>query len=145
MIVARHRPLLVLEDSDEDFDTLQEARRNAGLPNEIQRATTGEECLELLRRSEVRPAMVLLDLNTPGLDGRETLQAIKQDPALRTLPVVVLTTSANPRDLAFCYGSGVNAYHIKPVRYPEHLQVARTVLGYWLGSVTLPERERLMP
>jgi CheY-like chemotaxis protein len=142
MTEACHRPLLVLEDSDDDFDTLEEARRAAGLRNEVRRAITGEACLELLRDGSVWPAVVLLDLNTPGLDGRATLQEIKQDPALRSLPVVVFTTSSNPRDLAFCYGAGANAYHVKPVRYPEHLQVVRALLGYWLGPVTLPGRER---
>ena len=112
MTEACHRPLLVLEDSDDDFDTLEEARRAAGLRNEVRRAITGEACLELLRDGSVWPAVVLLDLNTPGLDGRATLQEIKQDPALRSLPVVVFTTSSNPRDLAFCYGAGANAYHV---------------------------------
>lgn len=139
---ARHRALIVLEDSDEDFETLREATQSAGLHNEVHRATTGEGCLALVRAAAVRPAMVLLDLNTPGMDGRGALRELKEDPVLRELPVVVLTTSANPRDLEFCYRAGANAYHIKPVRYPEHLQVLLSLLGYWLGSVVLPCSEQ---
>lgn len=139
MAEARRCVVYVLEDSDEDFDTVLEATRAAGLANVIRRSTTGEGCLAQLRASRVRPAIVLLDLNTRGLDGRETLRDIKQDPALRDLPVVVLTTSANPRDLAFCYDAGANAYHVKPVRYPEHLALLLTLFGYWISTVALPD------
>lgn len=83
---ARCRPLIVLEDSDEDFDTLREATQSAGLRNQIHRAHTGESCLALVRASAVPPAVVLLDLNTPGMDGRGALRELKEDPALRVLP-----------------------------------------------------------
>lgn len=141
---ARGRPLIVLEDSDEDFDTLREAAQMLGRHNQIHRAATGEDCLALLRTAAPQPAMVLLDLNTPGMDGRGALREIKEDPALRELPVVILTTSSNPRDVAFCYGAGANAYHVKPTRYPEHLQVLQSLLGYWLSSVVLPYREHTL-
>lgn len=138
------RPVLVVEDSDEDFDTLCEAAERFGLSYPLRRATTGDDCLTLLRGEEtapMRPALVLMDLNTAGTDGREALAAIKADPVLRDVPVVVVTTSANPKDLAFCYRAGANAYHVKPVRYGDHLQVLLDVLGYWLGRVALPEGE----
>ena len=64
---------------------------------------------------------------------------------LRHLPVVVLTTSANPRDLAFCYHAGANAYHVKPIRYADHIQVLLDVFTYWLGTVALPDQERGRP
>ena len=105
-----YRPIvLVCEDCDEDFDTLKDAVRTAGVAADLRRATTGDACLTLLRGNggePVHPAVVLLDLNTPGTDGREALKEIKENAALRHLPVVVLTTSANPRDLAFCYHAG---------------------------------------
>ena len=135
------RPVLVLEDSDEDFDTVEEAARASGLTIPLRRATTGDACLSLLRgrgKEALRPSVVLLDLNTPGMDGREALVAIRADPALRQLPVVVLSTSANPRDLAHCYAFGANAYHLKPVRHTEHLQLLREVFSYWLTTVVLP-------
>jgi len=110
--------------------------------NEICRATSGEECLQLLRASahnpKTLPVLVLLDLNTPRDDGRDVLREIKLDERLRALPLVVLSTSANPRDLAFCYASGANAYHVKPVNHLLHLQVLEQIFGYWLTSVVFP-------
>ena len=132
-------PIIIVEDSDEDFDTVVEAVRKAGIVAEVRRATTGGGCLDLLRgESAVRPALVLMDLNTPGTDGREALAAIKGDDVLKLFPVVVFSTSADPRDVVYCYGAGANAYHVKPVRYPDHLQLVIDILTYWLGRVVLP-------
>lgn len=137
--------ILVLEDSDEDFDTVLEALKRAGRSHEVRRATTGDGCLKLLRGQggePLWPGVVLLDLNTPGLDGRDALREIKSDPRLKALPVVVLTTSSSPRDLQLCYESGANAYHVKPVRYVEHLSTLEHLFAYWLGRVALPEAAR---
>lgn len=132
-------PIIIVEDSDEDFDTVVQAVRKAGIMADVRRAKTGGECLELLRSATaLRPAVVLMDLNTPGTDGREALVAIKGDDALELFPVVVFSTSDDPRDLAFCYAAGANAYHVKPVRYPDHLQLIIDLLMYWLERVTLP-------
>lgn len=138
----RTRSILVLEDSDEDFATVQDAARLAGLPHPIVRASSGGECLRLLHaelqgRTAV-PLLALLDLNTPGDDGREALRQIRRDAALQTLPLVVLSASANPRDLQFCYAHGANAYHVKPVEHALHLRLLQQIFAYWLGSVTLP-------
>ncbi|MBC8012305.1 MAG: response regulator [Burkholderiales bacterium] len=134
--------LLVVEDSDEDFATVLEAASAAGLRNEIRRATSGDECLRLLgdnkRLRRANPILVLLDLNTPGRDGRDALCSIRQDERLRALPLVVLTTSSNPLDVESCYAAGANAYHTKPVSYPAHLQTLREIFSYWLTSVALP-------
>ena len=137
---TRLPPIIIVEDSDEDFDTVVQAVRKAGIEAEVCRASTGGECLELLRgAAALRPAVVLMDLNTPGTDGREALSVIKGDEALRACPVVVFSTSADPRDLAFCYTTGANAYHVKPVRYPDHLHLVIDVLNYWLARVALPD------
>jgi len=125
--------LVIVEDSDEDFDTLQEAVKRVGLPVEVFRAATGGDGLTVLR--------ALMDLNTPGTDGREALAAIKGDPALKSVPVVVLSTSANPKDIVFCYSAGANAYHVKPVRHPDHLTVLVDLLTYWLSRAVLPAGE----
>ena len=138
----RLRPILVVEDSDEDFATVLDAAKRVGVTNEIIQATSGEACLHLLRTAtenkKTVPALILLDLNTPRDDGRDALREIKQDERLRALPLVVLSTSANPRDLAFCYASGANAYHVKPVNHLLHLQVLEQIFGYWLTSVVFP-------
>ncbi len=138
----RERCILVLEDSDEDFETVRDAARRSGLPHTIMRATSGDECMHLLRVPEQSrkaiPLLVILDLNTPNDDGRDVLRDIRADTQLKTLPVVVLSGSDNPRDLQFCYGNGANAYHVKPVNHALHLQVLQEIFHYWLGSVKLP-------
>lgn len=146
MTTGKLPPVVIVEDSDEDFDTVVQAVRRAGIPAEVCRAATGGDCLDLLRgASAVRPALVLMDLNTPGTDGREALEAIKADPALKSYPVVVFSTSANPKDVAFCYRAGANAYQVKPVRYPDHLQAVVDLLTYWLARVLLPEAGGVQP
>lgn len=129
--------------SNEDVDTLEVAARMSGLTQRLYRVMSGDACLELLQGSgapPLRPSVLLLDLNTPGMGGREALVAIRAEPALRELPVVVLSTSSNPNDLAHGYGHGVNAYHLKPFRYDDHLQLLRDIFTYWLRRVELPER-----
>ena len=135
--------LVVVEDSDEDFDTLVEAARGAGITQTIHRVDTGGDCLALLRRHLVDalapwpalPALILMDLNSHGIDGREALVTIKSEPRLKDIPVVVLTTSANPKDVAFCYQAGANAYHVKPVRYDQYRLLLSGLLQYWLNAV----------
>lgn len=146
MSITSQPSIIVVEDSDEDYDTLQEAAKQASLSILFHRAVTGDECLDLLRSPALpRPAIVLMDLNTSGTDGRETLAIIKRDTALRDVPVIVLTTSNNPRELQFCYAAGANAYHVKPVRYSEHLALLVVVFSYWLKNVILPDSKRQAP
>ena len=135
--------LVVVEDSDEDFDTLVEAAREAGITQTIHRVDTGGDCLALLRGQRndalapwpALPALILMDLNSHGVDGREALAMIKSEPHLKNIPVVVLTTSANPKDVAFCYQAGANAYHVKPVRYDQYRLLLNGLLQYWLNAV----------
>ena len=133
--------VLLVEDSDEDFDTVQMALKASGLRCAIRRAVNGNGCLDLSRgsgRMLPRPVVVLPDLNPSGMVGRDALGLNKGDPDLRDLPVVVLTTSSNPKDRGFCYHAGVNAFHGKPLCHEEHLDLLRRVLAYWLGFVVLP-------
>lgn len=135
-------PVVIVEDSDEDFDTLVEAALRAGVTQTVHRAATGGECLLLLRGEAgvclpTLPALIVMDLNSHGVDGREALLAIKTDLILREIPVVVLTTSNNPKDVAFCYQAGANAYHVKPVRHDQYLLLLGSLLHYWLNSVTM--------
>lgn len=142
-----HDSLLVVEDCDEDFETIQEALLKFDPTPQVFRAFNGEQCLALLRGENappLTPALVLLDLNLPGRDGRDALQEIKTDAALRVLPVVVFTTSSNPRDLMHCFEAGANAYHIKPLGYTDYLKALHDVLFYWLRCVALPEKKGLI-
>jgi CheY-like chemotaxis protein len=133
--------ILVVEDSDEDFDTVQMALKASSLHYVIWRAGNGQACMDLLRghgRVLPRPALVLLDLELPGMDGRDTLSLIKGDSTLRDVPVVVLTTPSNRVDVGCCYQAGANGFHVKPLRHDKHLALLRDVLTYWLGDVLLP-------
>lgn len=131
--------VLVVEDVDEDFDTVEEAARRSGLSFGLVRATSGDRCLDLLqRRGERTPWLLMLDLNTPGMDGRDALAALRGDARLQGLPIVVLSTSHNPTDVALCYARGANAYHVKPVQYPQHLQVLQDIFEYWLTKAVVP-------
>ena len=135
--------LVVVEDSDEDFDTLVEAAREAGITQTVRRMDSGGDCLAQLRGHcldaltpwPTLPALILMDLNSHGIDGREALVAIKSEPRLKDIPVVVLTTSTNPKDVAFCYQAGANAYHVKPVRYDQYRLLLSGLLQYWLNAV----------
>ena len=134
--------ILVVEDNDEDFETVAEAARRGGVAHPLQRAFSGDDGLRILQacvqaRSPL-PALVLLDLNTPADDGREALSYIKQDPRLRTIPTVILSTSTNPRDIDFCYANHANAYHAKPVNHTAHLKIVQDILNYWLASALPP-------
>jgi CheY-like chemotaxis protein len=82
--------------------------------------------------------VALLDLSVPGLDGRELLAEIKADPAWHDVPVVILSSSSDPRDLAMCYSAGADGYYIKPVQYQDHMQLLRTILERWLHHAGLP-------
>ncbi len=136
-ITLNTRHIVLVEDSADDHDTVREALQQFSLPTRLSRVSNGDACMALLQRADVqRPALVLMDLNTASTDGREALRLIKTDPLLQTIPVVVVTASANPRDVDFCYRCGANAYHVKPVRYPEHLQMLAGLLQYWLADVT---------
>jgi CheY-like chemotaxis protein len=142
MIEPRQGHVLVVEDSDEDFDTVLDASRLANVINEIRRATSGDECLQHLADLESKrlqlPILVLLDLNTPKGDGRDALRGIMRNEQLRSMPLVVISASANSRDVSFCYDHGANAYHLKPVSHPEHLQILKNIFSYWLTCVILP-------
>ena len=133
--------ILVVEDNDEDFATVVEAARRAGITGRLHRATCGDECLRILQESvqnhDMLPALVLLDLNTPGEDGRDALKLIKSCNQLRAIPTVVLSTSSNPRDVNYCYANHANAYHTKPVSYAAHMKTLNDIFSYWLGCALL--------
>ena len=140
---ATKSPILVVEDSDEDFDTLLQMLSKSGISSKVYRALNGDDCLTQLRDHSgpigVHPAFILMDLNCHGTDGREALREIKSDPGLKMIPVVILTTSSNPRDLNSCYELGANAYHIKPIQSPDHIRLLEEIFRYWIMHVWVPK------
>jgi CheY-like chemotaxis protein len=110
-------------------------------------ARNGDEALALLRRQEAfdakpGPDLILLDLNLPGTDGRQLLADIKGRPELKTIPVIVLTTSADERDVRDCYQLDANAYVVKPVDFDQFLSTMRSIEEFWLGRASLPRADR---
>ena len=140
------RTILMVEDSRVDFKTAQRAFAEAGLVNPLHHVRDGDEALDYLYRRAAfeeadaapRPQLILLDLNLPGTDGREVLEVIKNDDHLRTIPVVVLTTSEDPRDVARCYEAGANSYIQKPVDIEGFFRAVARLQEYWFDLSILP-------
>jgi CheY-like chemotaxis protein len=139
-------PILLVEDSPEDYETTVRGLRKAGFTNQVYRCEDGEDALDFLYQRGAyaapgrakRPGVILLDLNLPGTDGRDVLAEIKRDPKLRTIPVVVLTTSRHERDIQTCYDAGANSYIQKPVRLEEFMRAIESLKAYWFEVVILP-------
>lgn len=141
--------LLVIEDSDEDFEAFGRMLRYSSIVNPIYRCTDGDDALDFLYRTgeyidanTPRPAIILLDLNLPGTDGREVLEQIKQDDDLKIIPVVVFTTSSNPKDVEVCYRYGVNGYIVKPININKLMRTVQIFIEYWFEAVLLPDVAR---
>jgi CheY-like chemotaxis protein len=135
--------ILLVEDSPGDVRLTQEALREGKVRNHLHVAEDGVEALAFLRREgkyvdAVRPDLILLDLNLPKKDGREVLAEIKEDPDLKCIPVVVLTTSKDEADIARTYALHANCYITKPVDLDQFLQVVQTIEDFWLTVVRLP-------
>lgn len=135
--------ILLVEDSPGDVNLTREALAGARVANELAVVSDGEAALRYLRRQGEFPDapsadLVLLDLNLPKKDGREVLHEIKSDPALKRLPVVVLTTSAEEVDVLRAYELHANAYVTKPVAFGEFLHALQQLEGFWLQVVRLP-------
>ncbi|HEY9421242.1 MAG TPA: response regulator [Thermoanaerobaculia bacterium] len=142
-----NQPILLVEDSPEDFETTQRAFRKSGLRNPIFRCADGDEALDyLFHRGKYadagkapRPGVILLDLNLPGTDGREVLTEVKADPVLRHIPVIVLTTSSDQRDVDACYRAGASSYIQKPVDLDGFMRAIERLNDYWFEVVILPK------
>lgn len=145
---VRQTPLLlIVEDSNEDFEALQRFLRRSPMAIPIQRCVNGEQALAFLyrtgsyvdRESAPRPGLIVLDLNLPGTDGREVLRRLKQDDSLKTIPIVVFTTSNNPKDIEDCYQYGVNSYIVKPINFAQLKRDIQTLVDYWFEVTILPD------
>lgn len=145
MSSASLKPVLVVEDSAEDFTALGRAFRKHALQNPVLRCVDGDQALEYLQGygrhaswPAVLPAIILLDLNMPGTDGRQVLETIKQDEVLSTIPVIIFSTSSNTKDIDECYQLGANSYLTKPIEYAALEEKIQLIVRYWLEAVELP-------
>jgi CheY-like chemotaxis protein len=139
--------LLVVEDSDEDFESFNRVIKSLNISFPIYRCSDGDTALDFLfhegefsqTNTVPRPNLILLDLNLPGTDGREVLETVKNNEELKSIPVVVFTTSFNHKDVNFCYKHGVNNYILKPMGLSALTDTLNTLIKYWFDLSVLPD------
>ncbi len=141
--LLRQIEILLVEDNPADVLMTQAAFEDFKISNSLHVVEDGEEALEYLRSSGVfagspRPDLIMLDLNLPRKNGREVLAEIKSDPALRNIPVVVLTTSKSEQDVLQAYDLHANCYIVKPVGFANFVEAIKSIKNYWFSLVTLP-------
>ncbi len=136
--MADLKPILLVEDSPNDVELTLSALAENHLANEVVVVRDGAEALDFLysrgayaNGNASRPAVILLDLKMPRIDGIEVLRQVKTDPSLKTIPVVVLTSSQEERDVLETYSLGANAYVVKPLRFRSFVEAIQAVGGFW--------------
>ena len=139
--------VLLVEDSPGDVRLTQEAFREANMAIRLHVATDGVEALAFLKREGVyarapRPELILLDLNLPKMDGREVLAHIKENPDLKTIPTVILTTSEAEADIVKSYQLQANCYLSKPVQLDAFESLVKSINDFWLTKVKLPQQRQ---
>ena len=135
--------ILLIEDSPSDANLTMQSLQQAKITNRLHWVEEGEAAMDFLyQRGEYinapRPDLIVLDLNLPGMDGREILADVKADPDLRRIPVVVLTTSSNEEDVFRSYDLNANCYVTKPFNVQQFIQVVQLISDFWLTAVKLP-------
>lgn len=143
------RRILLVDDSERDIELALDALEQSHLANEVVALHDGAEALDYLYRRgrfegrmDADPAVVLLDLKMPKVDGIEVLRRIKGDPAFRHVPIVIMTSSREERDLVTSYELGVNAYVVKPLNFAEFAEAVRQVGAFWAVLNELPRSGR---
>jgi two-component system response regulator len=145
--LSRSQSILLVEDNEDDYEATCRAFKKANLHNPIVWCRSGPDALDRLKGKGAhrlgtrgsQPGLVLLDLNMPGMDGRKTLDAIKKDDTLKWIPVIILTTSADERDVLACYQMGANTYVQKPVSFEALIEAIRRLKEYWFEIAILPK------
>jgi two-component system response regulator len=151
--MAKHfKPITILmaDDDEDDRDMTQHAFADARLANDLRFVCDGEELMDYLKRrgkyrdpaTSPRPAILLLDLNMPKKDGREALEEIKADPALRQIRIIILTTSRDDKDVYQAYDVSAASYITKPVNFDGLVEAIKALGKYWLETVELPQNEK---
>jgi len=143
--------ILLVEDSPSDANLIIKGFNQSNvkgfnqdrIPNNLHWVEDGETAMEYLHQQDEyasvpRPDLILLDLNLPGMDGREVLAAIKSDPSLKLIPVVILTTSADEHDVLRSYNLNANCYVTKPLDVHQFIQVVELISTFWVAAVRLP-------
>lgn len=142
-MTTRPIEILLVEDNPGDVELAREGLATARTPSRLHAVGTGVDALAFLRHegryaSSPRPDLIILDLNLPLLSGREVLQEVKADPALRRIPVVILTSSSAEQDIAQTYDLHANCYLLKPVELQRYLDAIRSIEEFWLVAARIP-------
>jgi two-component system response regulator len=129
--------ILLVEDNSDHVELILRTLRDNNLLNQVHVVTNGEEALDFLYRrgkysDAPRPGLILLDIKLPRVDGIEVLRRIKADPELRSIPVVMLTTSADEQEIVESYSCGANSYIVKPLDFDQFVKAIKTLKLYWL-------------
>jgi CheY-like chemotaxis protein len=146
MFKKRQIDLLIAEDDEDDYQLMKEAMEEAQIPYRLWRVRDGEELIDyLLHRNRYEgglnaplPKIIFLDLNMPRKDGREALREIKAHQFLQKIPIVVLTTSNDPKDVEESYAAGANSYIHKAVNFNQFIEIFKILKWYWFETVELP-------
>jgi CheY-like chemotaxis protein len=139
--------IMAIEDSDEDYEALRRSLVQSPIPTRLHRCRTGKEALaylESLRRTKTIdphriPALIMLDLNLPGIDGRRVLEQIDRDPVWQYIPTIVLTTSNYAKDIEECYRLGANSYLVKAFDLQQFKKTIHVTIEFWLDISRLPQ------
>lgn len=138
--------ILIVEDNQMDYETILRAFKKLDIRNPVYRCATGEEALDFLyhrgqyadAQNSPRPNIILLDLNLPGTDGRDILKDVKKDPKVKSIPIIILTTSNSSKDIEECYGKGANIYMKKAPDWENFLREMDSFKNYCLETIELP-------
>jgi two-component system response regulator len=143
---SRLPTILLVEDNIDDYDAAIRSFKAAHLDNPVHWSRTGGDALDYLKSegtyaqspSRELPGLILLDLNMPGLDGKAVLESTKQNPKLKKIPIIILTTSSDERDVQQCYELGASTYIQKPVSFDGLINAVQHLKDYWFGIAILP-------
>ncbi len=126
--------ILLVEDNIIEILKVKRAIENLGMNHEVLEAENGEIALDSIKHEEINPDIVLLDLNMPKMNGLEFLAIVRNDESMRHLPVIILSTSNNNRDLMEAYKLGVSGYILKPLKYDDYVKKIEYTLQYWSNN-----------
>ena len=146
-MIRESQTILIIDDNLSDYEAALRSLRKAHIGNPVVHCADGDEALDYLHRRgrfadpkmSPRPGVILLDLNLPGTDGKDILADVKGDPELRMIPVIILTTSTDERDVEACYRMGANSYMKKRIDLNEFMAAIQRMSDFWLDIAILPK------
>lgn len=142
MTLNKNSSLMIVEDSQEDYYAMTRILKRKAFDYPVAHLDDGDAVVAHFKNVQSEehntsiPALILLDLNLPGTDGREILQMLKSQESTSTIPIVIMTTSANPQDISYCYAQGADGYFVKPVDFERLQHGLTTIIDYWFDIMT---------